>query len=247
MNRLLRVTTPILLLSIALLLLAGCGGSDNGSSDAATSSESSASEMASETESAMADTSESSEDSESSSMSMSDSDESMASESMSEDTQDDSAMDASEGSSGSSESTSDSGSAVTVTSDGVAQVTIGGTDQMQYTVNEFTVEAGQEIELTFVHEGSLPVNQMGHNVVILQAGEDYMAFGRQLSSTDGYSLDNDYLPEGVRDGLVAYTDMVGGGETTTIRFTAPETPGDYPYLCSFPGHYPMMNGIMVVR
>jgi len=136
--------------------------------------------------------------------------------------------------------------AVTVNDDGVAEVTIGSTDQMQYTVRAFAVDAGQEVELTLVHEGQLPVEAMGHNVVILQAGEDYMAFGRAVMSGGG-SLENEHLPESMRDGLVAYTSLIGGGESDTIRFTAPETPGEYPFLCTFPGHFGLMNGIMTVR
>lgn len=135
---------------------------------------------------------------------------------------------------------------VTVGDDGVARLTIGSTDTMQYTVRAFTVEAGQEVELTLVHEGSLPVEVMGHNVVILPMGEDYVAFSREVMS-EGGSVDNDYLPEGLQDGLVAYTQLIGGGESDTITFTAPEEPGEYPFLCTFPGHFGVMNGIMTVR
>lgn len=134
---------------------------------------------------------------------------------------------------------------VTVGDDGVARLTIGSTDTMQYTVRGFTVEAGQEVELTLVHEGSLPIEVMGHNVVILPMGGDYVAFSRQVMS-EGGSVDNEYLPEGMRDGLVAYTQLIGGGESDTITFTAPEEPGEYPFLCTFPGHFGVMNGIMTV-
>jgi azurin len=134
---------------------------------------------------------------------------------------------------------------VTVGDDGVARLTIGSTDTMQYTVRAFTVEAGQQVELTLVHEGSLPVDVMGHNVAILPTDGDYVAFAREVMSGGG-SVDNDYLPEGMRDGLVAYTQLIGGGESDTITFTAPDTPGEYPFLCTFPGHFGVMNGIMTV-
>lgn len=136
--------------------------------------------------------------------------------------------------------------AVSVDDDGTARVTIGSTDQMRYTVQEFAVDAGQEVELTLVHEGRLALNVMGHNVVILPAGEDYIAFSRRVMS-EGGSIDNEYLPESMRDGLIAYTSMIAGGDTDTIRFTAPEEPGDYPFLCTFPGHFGVMNGVMTVR
>jgi azurin len=134
---------------------------------------------------------------------------------------------------------------VTVGDDGIARLTIGSTDTMQYTVRAFTVDAGQQVELTLVHEGSLPIDVMGHNVVILPMGGDYVAFSRQVMSSGG-SVDNQYLPEDMRDGLVAYPQLIGGGESDTITFTAPDAPGEYPFLCTFPGHFGVMNGIMTV-
>jgi azurin len=32
-----------------------------------------------------------------------------------------------------------------------------------------------------------------------------------------------------------------------MRFEAPEKPGRYPYLCTFPGHWVVMKGVMIVR
>ena len=37
------------------------------------------------------------------------------------------------------------------------------------------------------------------------------------------------------------------GEIVTLSFQAPETPGDYPFICSFPGHWLTMKGVMRVR
>ncbi|MEN1728517.1 MAG: plastocyanin/azurin family copper-binding protein [Pseudomonadota bacterium] len=128
----------------------------------------------------------------------------------------------------------------------VATVTIGAIDLMQYTVREFSVQAGQEVELTLEHQGQLPVQAMGHNVVILPADGNYTSFARQITRNGG-SSDNDYLPESMRDGLVAFTRMIGGGDSDTIRFTAPSEPGEYPFLCTFPGHSGLMNGVMIVQ
>lgn len=231
----LRAMPAWIVLILAALLLAACGGSDDqtGASEQASEQAMTASESEPEPEAETDTGSDMMQESEPAEPMQSESD------AMAQETEAAPATEA-------EASTAASGEVVTVGDDGIARVTIGGTDQMQYTVNEFSVEAGQEVELTFVHEGRLPVEQMGHNVVILPASEDYMAFGQSLVGGDA-SLENDYLPEGMRDGLIAYTDMIGGGETTTITFTAPDTPGEYPFLCTFPGHYPMMNGVMIVR
>ena len=44
---------------------------------------------------------------------------------------------------------------------------------------------------------------------------------------------------------LAYTKMLGGGESDTITFDAPE-PGTYIFICSFPGHYQLMMGEFIV-
>jgi len=32
----------------------------------------------------------------------------------------------------------------------------------------------------------------------------------------------------------------------TFQFTAPSTPGQYPYLCTYPNHWRIMNGVLNV-
>jgi len=54
-----------------------------------------------------------------------------------------------------------------------------------------------------------------------------------------------YIP--ATEQVLAYTDVVSPGERQTIFLTAPEAPGRYPFLCTFPGHWMVMNGELVVR
>ena len=54
-----------------------------------------------------------------------------------------------------------------------------------------------------------------------------------------------YVPSG--DDVLTYTDIVGPGENFTIYFKAPTEKGRYPYLCTFPGHWMVMNGEMIVE
>jgi hypothetical protein len=42
------------------------------------------------------------------------------------------------------------------------------------------------------------------------------------------------------------TRLLNGGETDRLNFTAPAKPGEYPYLCTFPGHFIRMYGVMLV-
>ena len=49
------------------------------------------------------------------------------------------------------------------------------------------------------------------------------------------------------DDVIAYADITEPGKQQTIHFTAPQTPGRYPYLCTFPGHWKLMNGVLIVE
>ena len=56
---------------------------------------------------------------------------------------------------------------------------------------------------------------------------------------------SDYFPAEKADQSVAHTKLLGGGESTTIEFVAPE-PGTYRFLCSYSSHWSMMQGDMIV-
>ena len=43
------------------------------------------------------------------------------------------------------------------------------------------------------------------------------------------------------------TDVVPPRSSFTIHFRAPAERGRYPYLCTFPGHWMVMNGQMIVE
>lgn len=118
-------------------------------------------------------------------------------------------------------------------------ITIESSDQMKFNLSEIRVESGQTITLTLVHTGSLPKIAMGHNWVLLERGTDIRSFALGAMK----SKDNQYLPD---NGYIVATDLIGGGEQTTITFTAPSS-GEYDFICSFPGHYGLMKGKLVVE
>lgn len=120
-------------------------------------------------------------------------------------------------------------------------VDIEGDDAMKFNLKEIKVKEGQEVTLTLHHVGKMGVQVMGHNWVLLKPGVDMMSFGAEAATADK----NGYIPEGSTDYIV-HTDMIGGGETTTITFTAPEK-GTYDFICSFPGHVALMKGKFIVE
>ena len=127
----------------------------------------------------------------------------------------------------------------------VTKVSISGNDQMQFSVKEFEVKAGEQVELEFKNEGTLPKIAMGHNLVILKEGVSAIAFGGKAMQAGANATNA--LPDAVKGDVLAYTKLLGPGESEIIKFKAPEKPGLLQFVCTFPGHYAMMRGVMVVK
>jgi azurin len=124
------------------------------------------------------------------------------------------------------------------------KIEITGNDQMQYNIKAFEVTEGQKVVLSFKHIGQLPAAAMGHNVVILKAGTAVPAFSGKCAT----AKDNQYIPtdEESKKLIVAHTKMLSGGESDEVTFTAPAA-GSYPFICTFPGHFAIMQGVMTVK
>ncbi len=113
-------------------------------------------------------------------------------------------------------------------------------NQMEYEQTEFTIPAGEEITLTFENTATSPAMQ--HNVVILNSNDDTVV--DRVGQASAAAADDGYLP--TDEAILAATDMAEPGETVTVTFTAPNEPGTYRYICTFPGHYTVMQGAMTV-
>lgn len=125
------------------------------------------------------------------------------------------------------------------------ELTIDSNDQMRYDKEEMTVSSDcDEVKLTLTHSGQMAVEQMGHNWVLAESG-DVQAIAQEGISA---GLDNDYLKPG-DDRVIAATEMIGGGESTSITFSLDglEPGGDYEFFCSFPGHLALMRGDFIIE
>lgn len=121
-------------------------------------------------------------------------------------------------------------------------IEISGNDMMQFDKKELTAKAGQHVTLTLHHTGKASKEVMGHNVVILKPDVNIPDFGMKAVA----AKDNDYIPPSEEANIIAHTKIIGGGESTSVEFTAPE-PGIYLFICSFPGHFGAMQGTFVVE
>jgi azurin len=123
------------------------------------------------------------------------------------------------------------------------EITITANDSMQFSVKEITAAPGEKLRFTLNNIGKIPKTAMGHNWVLLKPMTPD-AFNTLAMSCAGNAPE--FLPKN-KAAVLAHTKILGGGESDTIEFTAPATPGKYPFFCSFPGHFGMMKGNLIVQ
>lgn len=121
-------------------------------------------------------------------------------------------------------------------------VALAGNDLMQFDKKEIKVKAGQKVTLTLRHTGKLEKLVMGHNFVLLKQGTVISEFG--VASAES-GEEKDWIPNDGAD-VIVHTEMIGGGQSTTITFDAPAA-GTYDFVCSFPGHVALMKGKFIVE
>lgn len=128
--------------------------------------------------------------------------------------------------------------------DDVRELTIKGTDNLKFSMELVEASPGEKIRMTLEVVSNMPKTAMGHNIAIVDKDADVQEFVMQSMS----AKDNEYIAPALEDQVVAFTKMIGGGETSVIEFTVPEEPGDYVFVCTFPGHYfAGMKGILRVK
>ena len=118
-------------------------------------------------------------------------------------------------------------------------VTLNSNDQMKFDKKIIKVNSNQKVTITLNHTGRFPAASMGHNFVLVKNDVDINEYALRAAG----ARNSEYIPEGENE--IAYTKMLGGGESDTITFDAPE-PGTYTFICSFPGHYQLMMGEFIV-
>ncbi|RYD25915.1 MAG: hypothetical protein EOP86_26690 [Verrucomicrobiaceae bacterium] len=113
---------------------------------------------------------------------------------------------------------------------------------MKFDKATLTVKPGQKVMLLF-QNAKCPLQ---HNFLLVKPGK-LNAVGALADKmlTDPQALAKHYIPESPEI-ITHSTKLVGIGQSDLIQFTAPTEPGDYPYLCTFPGHWRLMNGVLKV-
>ncbi len=112
--------------------------------------------------------------------------------------------------------------------------------QMKFDTESFQVKPGAKVRLTLTN-----TDEMQHNLLILTPGENKpMEIAQKAWALGPDAVKMAFVPD-VPD-VLFHTKVLDPQQSETIAFTAPEKEGDYPYVCTLPGHAVSMKGIMRV-
>ena len=125
----------------------------------------------------------------------------------------------------------------------IVKIEITCNDQMMFNTKKFEVNVGDKVALTLKNTGKIPLKTMGHNLVILHPGTPLAVFAGKAAADKKEALPQE--PE-MRKFIFANTRRLGGGESHTIHFI-PKIAGEFPFICTTPGHFSQMQGVMSVK
>ena len=122
------------------------------------------------------------------------------------------------------------------------EITAG--DTMKYDVTQIDAKPGEDLKVVLTNTGTQPKEVMGHNWVLLKADADVTAFDTAAMTAGATG----YIPASLADEVLAKIDLLGPRKSGEADFKAPTTPGNYPFLCTFPAHYQTgMKGVLTVK
>ncbi len=113
--------------------------------------------------------------------------------------------------------------------------------QMKFDRTTITARAGQRVEITFTN-----TDDMQHNVVIFKRGS-MATYEKELfgSLNEPNAQLRGFVPDSPN--VLFASPLLNARESTLLAFDAPAEPGEYPFVCSFPGHWMTMRGVLRVE
>lgn len=115
---------------------------------------------------------------------------------------------------------------------------VGTKPGLKFDVSNFEVKSGTKIRLIFTNN-----DDMTHNVVVVAPGAADEV-GNLALKLGLKGSEMNYVPNSPK--VLFHTKLLQPGEQESIYFTAPATPGEYIFVCTYPGHASVMRGILKV-
>lgn len=110
-------------------------------------------------------------------------------------------------------------------------------EAMVFSKDKLSAKAGAKVTITFKNNSAS--KGMTHNFVLVKPGKGQAVTDASISA----GPDKGWVADSAD--IIVKSKLIDAGETATIEFTAPSEAGDYPYICTFPGHA-TMKGILKV-
>jgi azurin len=114
-------------------------------------------------------------------------------------------------------------------------------EQMRYDTPRLVVEAGKPFQVIFQNQDFMP-----HNFCVVKPGTR-ATIGKITATMTPDQLDRQHRPYvPANPDILAATNLIAPGQSQTLKLTAPTAEGNYEYMCTFPGHWELMWGTLVV-
>jgi len=118
------------------------------------------------------------------------------------------------------------------------EIVINTVPGMKYDKELIEIPAGSKVKLTLNNP-----DDMQHNLLIVEPGE-LATVGKLAADLGLEGTATGYIPD--TDLVLFHTKLLEPETSESIYFEAPDKPGDYPFVCTVPGHWKTMNGIIRV-
>jgi putative heme-binding domain-containing protein len=113
-------------------------------------------------------------------------------------------------------------------------------ERMNYDKEKIAVAAGKPVEFRFSNLDNMP-----HNLVFVKPGSlEAVGLAAERTAQDADARDRQFVP--VSESVLLASKLLGPGESQSLVFDVPSEPGMYPYVCTYPGHWRRMYGVLVV-
>jgi azurin len=124
----------------------------------------------------------------------------------------------------------------------VIRIQVG--DNLKFLPAAITAAPGELVKVVLTDAGQMPKLAMAHNFVLLKKGVEAKTVAEQSAS----ARESGFIAPSVMHQVLASTTLVGPGETADTTFVTPIDPGEYEFICTFPGHFALgMKGILTVK
>ncbi|MFT5523467.1 MAG: putative heme-binding domain-containing protein [Pirellulaceae bacterium] len=118
-------------------------------------------------------------------------------------------------------------------------------ERMKFTLEQFTATTGQPIKIVFMNPDATD-----HNLVVVKPGAlAEVGMAANEMAKDPKFANSDFIPKEKEHLIIEASPMIGPtrkSQVHVLRFMAPAKPGIYPFVCTFPGHWVIMKGEIIV-